>query len=131
MEWSHDMSCKRWSRAPGDDTTPCTCPPLPSAPWPPSTPRGEQAGGGTSLADVTVDLVPTIENPFPVHDDHGKLLGSAVVTLAAGRFQVRFILDPHHPEVFDLTNEPERCRVGISATLAGGVLSGTVTLTSK
>ena len=84
------------------------------------------------LADVTVDLVPTIENPFPVHDDRGKLLGSAVVTLAAGRFQVRFILDPHNPEVFDLTNEPDRCRVGVRATLSGdGVLTGVVYLTSK
>lgn len=85
----------------------------------------------TKLADVTVDLAPIIENPFLVRDSSGRLLGAAVVTLANGRFQVRFILDPHHAEAFDLTNEPDRCRVDLNATLVGGLLSGTVTLTSK
>lgn len=84
-----------------------------------------------TLADVTVGLTPIIENPFRVLSADGRLLGSAVLTMGKDRFYLRFILDPHNPESFDLTQEPDRCRVDLQATLKDGVLNGVVRLTSK
>ena len=83
------------------------------------------------LTDVTVALEPTIENPFAVRNAQGRLLGSAVVTLAQGMFNIRFILDAQNPEAFDLANEVKRCRVDMQATLTEGTLKGGIILTSK
>lgn len=84
-----------------------------------------------NLVDVTVSLKPVIENPFVVRAEDGRLLGSAVVALAAGELHVRLILDPNHPESFDLTTEPEQCKMTLNASIQDGVLKGAITLMGK
>lgn len=121
---NHTYSCPFWPDGPHGGG--CVCDFLEQEKCPEQDIRKDD-----HLADVTTSLVPVIENPFPVYSATGKLLGSAVVTLAAGTFHVRFILDPQNPESFDLTNEPTRCRVDLDAIIAGGVFKGHITLTSK
>ena len=88
------------------------------------------------VADITYSIAPDIKNPFPVYVRDGafsrdRLVGAAAVSLINGAFAVRLFLDPHNPEVFDLVNEPKRCKVDIHLVMVDGLLSGSVHLSSK
>jgi hypothetical protein len=86
----------------------------------------------TRLTDIVVGMNLDIRNPVPVYDAAGRPLGSAVLEFVSGGLQARLFLDTHKPEAFDLANDSNRCRFGLSANITDGELRNAgIWLTSK
>jgi len=86
-------------------------------------------GDKVKLLEVYCDAKVEIANPFPVVNGKGVLIGTAVVSFTSEGFLLRLILDPHHPEVFDLEVNPEVAKTVFQAEFSNdGVLTGRVVL---
>lgn len=75
---------------------------------------------------VQMDLPLPVQNPLPVYDAQGNLLGSANLEFVDGYARLSLLL-AKSPEAFDLEVAPEKVKVRLSLTVKD-VIAGWVVL---